>query len=428
MARELILPVLTTNLKEARIAKWIKAEGEAFKAGDTLAEVETDKALMDMEAEEDGVLGKIIVSNGQYAQVGQAIAILLQEGEALNDIEAALNNGEVDIVATKIKIEAEPANNVNNAANAPMEVKSRIIASPIARRLAAQAGVDLAGLSGSGPKGRIVKIDVERAKVQGLPKDPMADLTGNNAQLDKVSKPQESELRDLTGIGSYRAISHSPMRHIIADRLTMSKTTIPHFYLHAQICVDELLELRESINLKQEADERISLNDFVIKAVAKAFHKMPETNVIWTQDALLQLQDVDIAFAVATDGGLITPIIRKADDLSLGAIAVKSKELAQKARHGQLKPEDYQGGGVSISNLGMFGVEAFEAIINPPQSCIFAIGSVVKKPIERDDEIVLAKIMSCSLSVDHRAIDGALTAKLLATFKQLLENPMKLLV
>ncbi|MCX8999363.1 pyruvate dehydrogenase complex dihydrolipoamide acetyltransferase [Rhizobiaceae bacterium BDR2-2] len=417
MPIEVVLPALSAGMEEAVIARWLKAEGDAVKKGDLLAEIETDKATMELEAEADGTVGRLFVDNGARAEVNQVIAVLLKDGEDA----AALAVAPVLQAAPAVAEEQAP---VHPLAGAPVgaggDVRHR--ASPLARRLAAERGVSLEGLAGSGPKGRIVRIDVERAAASVRP-------VAAEAVPAPATPPAPASAKGIPpGIGPYEAVPHTSMRRTIARRLLEAKQTVPHFYLNADCDIDALLALRARINEKRDASERISVNDFIIRACALALRKVPDANAVWTEDAILKLQDIDIAVAVATDGGLITPLIRQADRKSLGAISAEMKALAARARENRLKPEEYQGGGFSLSNLGMYGTKSFSAIINPPQSAILAVGAGERRPVERNGELAFATLMSVTLSVDHRSVDGALGAQLLAAFKMAIEDPMNLIV
>ncbi len=408
MPKEIILPSLSAGMEDAVIANWLKAEGEVVKAGETLAEVETDKATMEFESDADGVMGKIITPAGERADVNAVIAVLLLEGEDASVLDGYAPGGTAPAETVDAPVEALKV----GAASAPKS-SDKIAASPLARRMAAQKDVDLSGLAGSGPRGRIVRIDVERA-VEAVAVAPMA--------APVATAP------NLAGLGDYEAIPHTSMRRTIARRLLESKTTVPHFYLEADCDIEVLMALRAQINEGREKADRISVNDFIVKAVANALAKVPAANAIWTDEAVLQLKSIDISVAVATEGGLITPVLRNADQKSLGALSSEMKALAAKAREGRLAPEEYQGGGFSLSNLGMYGVKRFSAIINPPQSCILAVGAADRRPIGRGDQIVLAPVMSVTLSVDHRTVDGAVGAQWLAAFKEGIESPANLLV
>ena len=353
---------------------------------------------MELEAEADGILGRIDIADGQRANVGQVIAVVLADGETLPVAGAS----RAATAAT---------------AAAPLSTGRKHAASPLARRLAAEAGLDLQGVTGSGPRGRIVKLDVQRL---------LAATPAPVAAPAPAVQPQPQAVPP--GIGPHEARPLSNMRRTIARRLVEAKTSIPHFYLSVDCELDALLALRAQVNEGRDKAERISINDFVIKAAARALRKVPAANVIWNGDEILQLSDIDISVAVATDGGLITPILRGADRMSLGTLSAEMKALAARAHQGELRPEEYQGGGFSVSNLGMYGIQTFSAIINPPQSCILAVGASLRRPVGRGDQIVLADVMSVTLSVDHRSVDGALGAQVLAAFKNNIENPMSLLI
>ncbi|TWI29965.1 dihydrolipoamide acetyltransferase family protein [Paracoccus sulfuroxidans] len=408
MAIDIILPSLSAGMEDAVIAKWLVAAGDPIRKGQPIAEVETDKATMELEAEADGILGRIAIADGQRADVGQIIATVLAEGESL----PAAGASSPAPAAPPAAVAAGPATPATAATTAPKGERKHA-ASPLARRLAAEAGLDLQGVTGSGPRGRIVKLDVER--LLAAPVTPPAM---------PAAQPQATP----PGIGPHEALPLSNMRRTIARRLVEAKTSIPHFYLSVDCELDALLALRAQVNEGGDKSPRISINDFVIKAAARALRLHPAANVIWNGDEILQLADVDISVAVATEGGLITPILRGADRMSLGTLSAEMKALAARAHQGKLRPEEYQGGGFSVSNLGMYGVKTFSAIINPPQSCILAVGASERRPVGRDDQIVLADVMSVTLSVDHRSVDGALGAQVLAAFKDGIENPMSLLL
>lgn len=416
MSIEIVLTALSAGMEEAKISRWLKVEGDNVSKGDVLAEIETDKATMELEAESDGKVGKIFVADGETAKVGSVIAVLLEKGEDVASITPPAEQSDKGNAG----IEKQPISSVATplAPTAEKTAVSSVKASPLAKRLARQYGIELSGLRGSGPKGRIVRIDVERART----------TPQNNADQSKNVQTKTGGETALVGLGNYTAIAHSTMRRVIARRLTESKTTVPHFYLNRELLIDDLLALRQQLNEKSDGSYKISVNDLVIKAAAKALQMVPHANVIWTEDAMLQFEDVDISVAVATEGGLITPVIRQADRLGIGAISSSMKVLAQKAREGRLMPNEYQGGAFCISNLGMYGVDSFSAIVNPPQSAILAVGAARKKPVEKNDTVQLGQVMSCTLSVDHRALDGALAAELLAAFATTIENPMSLLI
>lgn len=412
MAIEIILPSLSAGMEDAVIAKWLVKPGDSVTKGQLLAEVETDKATMELEAEADGIVGQLRVEDGKRADVGQVIAVLLAEGEALPAPAAAqpAPAGAVPVVASDDALPGERKHS----------------ASPLARRMATAAGVSLEGVAGSGPKGRIVKIDVERLIAAGPAPAPVPVPAPAASPAPVAGTGSAAPVP--VGIGPYEVKPLSNMRRVIARRLVEAKQTVPHFYLSVDCELDALLALRAQINDGREKAAKISVNDFVIKASALALRKVPAANVVWNGDEILQLAEVDISVAVATEGGLLTPILRSADRMSLGTLSAEMKSLAARARDGKLKPEEYQGGGFSVSNLGMYGVKTFSAIINPPQSCILAVGAGERRPVGRGDQIVLADVMSVTLSVDHRSVDGALGAQVLAAFKEGIENPMSLLL
>lgn len=423
MSVNIVLTALSVGMKDAVISRWLKKEGEMVNKGEPLVDVETDKATLEIEAPDDGRLARIYVADGTKAKVGDTLAVFLLEDENEDSLLKTESSGpKIDSpgAATELNGGKEGQQigqkTMPVAASIVEENKTpHISASPLARRLARSYNIDLSQLKGTGPKGRIVKIDVEKTR-------------------DNLSKSQNFTTDKMTdniivaGLVNYTRIPHSTMRKVIAARLTEAKTTIPHFYLSRKCEMDNLLKLRQEINDRAKGAYRISVNDFVIKAAAAALKTVKDANVIWTDDALLKLHDIDVSVAVAVDGGLITPVIRKADKLTLTTISDEMKTLSAKAKEGRLTPAQYQGGSFSISNLGMYGVDSFSAIINPPQSSILAVGKIRKIPVEKDDTVVLRQIMTCNLSLDHRAIDGALGSKLLAAIVEGLENPMSLII
>lgn len=427
MPIEIVLPALSAGMTDAVIARWLKAEGDIVAKGELIAEIETDKATMEIEAVCDGRIGKLLVKNGARAEVNQIIAVLLGEREDAAAI-ALPRRGPATPPATAKPAETEPATaaaleSVADTSTTKLDAGARRKASPLARRLATAQGISLDRISGSGPRGRIVSIDIERAATSAATRLQAA----SEAREIPPAPPQPSNGIQV-GIGEYESIPHSSMRRTIARRLVEAKTTVPHFYLNLDCDIDALLALRSRINETREAVERISVNDFVIRAAAVALRKVPDANAIWTDQAMLRLSEVDISVAVATDGGLITPIIRKADEKSLGTISAEMKSLAARARESRLKPEEFQGGGFSISNLGMYGIKSFSAIVNPPQGAILAVGAGDRRPVERNGELAFATLMTLTLSIDHRAVDGALGARLLGAIKSAIEEPMSLLV
>ncbi|CAM5779376.1 pyruvate dehydrogenase complex dihydrolipoamide acetyltransferase [Castellaniella caeni] len=436
MAVLLQMPEVAANMESATIVAWSKAEGDPVAVGDCLAEIETDKAVIEFNAESDGVLGKILVSAGQAAAVAAPIAVLLAPGET--DADAAALMGQVrDAAAAQVAAppSAQAAGaGVSPAAGAAASVSAasladaqqgRVFASPLARRLAADAGLALQGLPGSGPHGRIVRRDVQAALQQ--PRVPVATAAVGAASVGaaaQVACAAPAAGADEAGVTRF---PHTAMRRTIARRLLESKTTVPHFYLRADCRMDELLALRQRINAS--VAQRISVNDLIVKAAAVALAELPQMNVSWTDDALLQYDAVDVSVAVATESGLITPIVRQADQKALSAISTDIADLAARAREGRLQPQEYQGGSFTVSNLGMHGVTEFAAIINPPQAAILAVGATEKRAIvDSEEQIFVASMMTVTLSVDHRAIDGALAARWLKVFKRLIEAPMSILI
>lgn len=426
MPVKVLMPALSPTMTEGTLAKWHVKEGDTVESGDVIAEIETDKATMEVEAVDEGKIGKILVAEGsEGVAVNTTIALLLEEGEDASALEGADTSA-----ATTGPAEAAPAPAAEQAAAspapaAPVAGGDRVKASPLARRIAANEGVDLASVTGSGPRGRVVKRDVEAA----LSAKPATDGAAAQAAPAAASAPAVSGWNpDLTGLPEYEEIPNSGMRKTIARRLSESKQQVPHFYLTVDCELDNLLATRKQLNEKAGEGVKISVNDFVIRAVSLALKKVPAANSIWTDKATLQCKQQDISVAVAIDGGLITPVVRDAGSKGLAEISGEMKALAAKARDGKLMPEDYQGGTFSVSNLGMFGVKEFSAIINPPQGCILAVGAGEQRPVVKDGALAIATVMSCTLSVDHRAVDGAVGAQFLAEFKKLIEDPLSMLL
>ncbi|KXV63827.1 pyruvate dehydrogenase complex dihydrolipoamide acetyltransferase [Gluconobacter oxydans] len=409
MATDILMPALSPTMTEGKLARWLKAEGDTVSAGDVIAEIETDKATMEVEAVDEGILGRILIQEGaEGIPVNTPIAVLVEDGEAVP--EASSTQAPAAPTA-----EAAPAVSTGTApAKAPAEEKGeRIFVSPLARRMARERGIALDALTGSGPNGRILKRDVEK----GVTAPKTAPKAAPSAT--PVAASEET----------VRRVPNSTMRKVIARRLTESKTQVPHFYVSVDIELDALLELRSKLNATaQENSFKISVNDMMIKAVALALKKVPGVNVQFTDAETLHFENVDISMAVSVPDGLITPIIRNADRKSLRQISVEAKDLAKRARAGKLKPEEFQGGTFSISNMGMFGVREFAAIINPPQAGILAIASGEKRAVVRGSEIAVATVMTATLSVDHRAVDGALGAEWLNALRDIVQNPYTLVV
>ena len=439
MPTEILMPALSPTMEEGTLAKWLVKEGDTVSSGDLIAEIETDKATMEFEAVDEGVVGKILIAEGtENVKVNTVIAVLLEEGESADDIGATSAPAPEAAPAADADGEAAPAAVEAPAAPAPAApVKAdggRIFASPLARRIAAQKGLDLSQISGSGPHGRIVKADVEGASAQPaavaapaaaapapVAAAPAAPAAPTGPSADMVARMYEGR--------EYEEIQLDGMRKTIAARLGEAKQTIPHFYLRRDIKLDALLKFRAQLNKQLEGrGVKLSVNDFIIKAVANALQQVPACNAVWAGDRVLQLKPSDVAVAVAIEGGLFTPVLQDADMKSLSALSTEMKDLAARARDRKLAPHEYQGGSFAISNLGMFGIDNFDAIVNPPHAGILAVGSGVKKPVVGDDgELTVATVMSVTMSVDHRVIDGALGAELLKAIVDNLENPMVML-
>ena len=427
------MPALSPTMTEGTLAKWIMKEGDAVQSGDMLAEIETDKATMEVEAIDDGVLAKILVPEGTEGVVVNApIAVLLEDGEDASDIQEAVDAASSALApAATAKAPADddpaPAPHAPVTPEAtlapPADGGSRILASPLAKRMATQAGLDLVLISGSGPRGRIVKSDIEAVIAAGGTQASAAAPTPKAA----VPAPVPTAVPVAPG-DQFELEKLSSMRKVIARRMTESKQQAPHFYLTVDCELDALLALRKELNDKADGAYKLSINDLVIKAAAVALMKVPDANAGYSEDGIRRYKNADISVAVATDKGLITPIIRNANGKGLAAISIEMKELAQKANDGKLMPEEYQGGSFSISNLGMFGVKQFDAVINMPQGCILAVGAGEQRPVVKDGALAIATVMSVTISVDHRAVDGAVGAQFLGAFKSLIQDPMTMLL
>ena len=418
-------------MTEGKLAKWIKGEGEAIESGDVIAEIETDKATMEIEAIDDGVLGKILIAEGtDGVPVNQVIGLILEEGEdasALNDAATAppLTSSAELTPTVEPTAAAEPSQSATPTPRLT-EPKSRVFASPLARRMAKQSGLDISAVAGSGPHGRIVNRDIEAAITGGAPSPTTA-----RPSTAPILAPLTLADGNLAGLPPYREVANSSMRKVVARRLSESKQQVPHFYLTVDCEIDKLLALRKELNDQSpdgDSAYKLSVNDLVIRAAAMALMKVPAANAMWTEEAILEFERADISVAVAIKGGLITPVVRNANGKGLLEISNEVKELAAKARDGSLMPEAYQGGTFTISNLGMYGIKQFEAIINPPQGAILAVGAGQQRPVVKDGALAIATVMSCSLSVDHRVVDGAIGAEFLAAFKLLIEAPITMLL
>ena len=414
------MPALSPTMEEGTLAKWLVKEGDTVESGDVMAEIETDKATMEFEAVDEGVIGKIIVPEGSTGiKVNEIIAILLEDGEDSSDIET--NDAEnkqdvVDIIKNDEKIPVVKSEKTGLSSS-----KERIFATPLARRIAKSTNVDLANIKGSGPYGRIVKADVQSNNVNASEKTPITQITSSVTSETIKTMYKDREFSEIPLDG---------MRKVIANRLTEAKQTIPHFYLRKSVNLDKLLIVRSEMNTGLiDQGIKISVNDFIIKASSLALQDIPQANVVWAQDRILQMTSSDVAVAVSVEGGLYTPVIFDSEKKTLSSLSLEIKDLASRARDKKLLPNEYQGGSFAISNLGMMGIENFDAVINPPHGSILAVGAGTKKPIVKEDgTISVATVMSLTLSVDHRAIDGALGAEFLAQITNYLENPLSMLV
>jgi pyruvate dehydrogenase E2 component (dihydrolipoamide acetyltransferase) len=463
MPVNILMPALSPTMEKGNLAKWLKKEGDAVKTGDVIAEIETDKATMEYEAIEDGTLAKIVVPEGTNdVPVNQLIAVLAQEGEDVKaTAAAAAKAGPAAKAPSAAQATAKPAqpaaSSIAKEAKAPpppaaprapspqrgdgggegartdSHAPNRVFSSPLARRLAKEAGLDIGRVQGSGPHGRIVARDVAAAREGRGLRAPSAAAAGGPAPMIAPAMTDQ-QVRALYEDGSYEVVPHDGMRRTIAARLTASVQTIPHFYLTVDCDIGKLLQAREEINDAAPKDKdgkpayKLSVNDFVIKALALALQRVPDANVSWTEGGMLKHKHADIGVAVAMPNGLITPIVRNAETKSLSVISNEMRELAVRARDRKLKPHEYQGGTTAVSNLGMYGIKDFTAVINPPHATILAVGAGEERAVVRNGTIEAAHIMSVTMSCDHRAVDGALGAVLIGAFKALIENPVMMLV
>lgn len=452
MAIKITMPALSPTMEEGNLAKWLVKEGDKVSAGDVIAEIETDKATMEVEAVDEGIVAKIVVPAGtEGVKVNSLIAVLADEGEDVAEAAKAAS-GDAPAAAPKAETAPAPASApaaapvaaapaaapapVAASAPAPAAKGERLFASPLARRVAKDAGVELAAVSGTGPHGRIIRKDVEAAIASGV-KTAAKPAASAAAPQAAVSGASDEATLKMFEEGSYELVPHDGMRKTIARRLMESKLTVPHFYLTIDCELDALLALRSQLNasapvIKTEKGEvpayKLSVNDLVIKATALALRDVPEANVSWTDAGMVKHKHADVGVAVSIPGGLITPIVRGAETKALSAISNEMKDLAKRARDRKLKPSEYQGGTTSVSNLGMFGVKDFAAIINPPHATIFAVGAGEQRAVVKNGELAVATVMSVTLSTDHRAVDGALAAELAKVFKTYIENPLSMLV
>ncbi len=415
MPIEILMPALSPTMKEGNLAKWVKKEGDKIKAGEVIAEIETDKATMEVEAVDEGILGKILVAEGtENVAINSCIALILEDGEdkkvLTNYVTKSNDAPKVEAKKEEVKAVAAPTSAQQNQSSASFYLNVK--ASPLAKRIAKEEGLSIAQITGTGPHGRVIKDDV------------LEFLTIGGAKSGAVRRnPQE-----------FRAVKNNNMRKVIARRLLESKQNVPHFYLSCELNINKLQELRAALNEVAEHDAngnpvyKISVNDLIIKATAMSLKKVPEANCSWTDEAVMIYNNVDISMAVAIEGGLITPIIKNADQKTIQAISIEAKQLAKKARDGKLQPEEFQGGSFSISNLGMFGIDNFAAIVNPPQSCILAVARAVEKPIVEHGQIKTAHMMNVTLSSDHRSVDGAVGAEFLKALRRYIEHPILMIL
>ena len=438
MPIEILMPALSPTMEEGTLAKWLVKEGDTVSSGDIIAEIETDKATMEFEAVDEGTIGKIIVPEGsEGVKVNALIAVLLEDGEEASDaVPSSASADDAGDKAAATAVSAEPATPTAERSATPAPAApaasdgTRIFASPLARRIAADQGLDLSALRGSGPHGRIVKADVLAAGDAPAKPAPTAGPAVSAATPAPAPSVSADAIAKIYADREFTEIPLDGMRKTIAARLTEAKQTIPHFYLRRDIKIDNLLSFRRQLNKQLEArGVKLSVNDFIIKACALALQTVPAANAVWAGDRVLQLTPSDVAVAVAIEGGLFTPVLKDAEQKSLSTLSAEMKDLATRARSKKLAPHEYQGGSFAISNLGMFGIDNFDAVINPPHGAILAVGAGVKKPvIDEDGQVSVATVMSVTLSVDHRVIDGALGAELLQAIVDNLENPMGMLV
>ncbi|KQQ31681.1 branched-chain alpha-keto acid dehydrogenase subunit E2 [Methylobacterium sp. Leaf123] len=465
MPINVLMPALSPTMEKGNLAKWLKKEGDAIKSGDVIAEIETDKATMEVEAVDEGVLAKILVAEGTAdVPVNELIALIAEEGEDPGSVQAPKGGAEAKTApvepkgtpdqnaapdgahASYARVDQAPEGAKPSGAAQPAGSGDRVFASPLARRIAKQEGVDLSAVKGSGPHGRVIQRDVQAAIEGGTAKaGAAAKPEAKSAPVPEKAAPKAAggsapaglSLDQVKGFyekGSFEEVPLDGMRKTIAKRLTEAMQVAPHFYLTVDCELDALMKLRETLNGSAGKDKdgkplfKLSVNDFVIKAMGLALTRVPAANAVWAEDRILRFKHAEVGVAVAIDGGLFTPVIRKADQKTLSAISNEMKDFAGRARAKKLKPEEYQGGVTSVSNLGMFGIKHFTAVINPPQSSILAVGAGEKRVVVKDGQPTVAQVMTATLSCDHRVLDGALGAELIAAFKGLIENPMGMLV
>ncbi len=425
MATQILMPALSPTMTEGTLTKWLVKEGDVIKAGDVIAEIETDKATMEVEAVDEGILSRILVPGGtENVAVNTPIGLITEEGEAASSAAAPAPKAVATPAAPQAAVApAAPAASPAAVSAPPVSHGERVFATPLARRIARDKGLDLAQVQGSGPHGRIVKADVEAAR----PQAPAAAVPSGRTGAAVITPPVPST-PFAPGSAEFTAIPNDGMRRTVARRLSEAKATIPHYYLTVDCEIDNLLAMRKTLNEQVGGGTKISVNDMIVKALALALVKVPAANASWTDEAILRYAHADIAVAVAVEGGLITPIVRAAEVKGLATIAGETRDLAERARSRKLKPEEYQGGTFTVSNLGMFGVRQFAAVINPPHGGILAIGAGEQRPVVKNGALAVATVMTVTLSADHRVIDGAVGAGLLAAFKRLIEEPLTMLL
>lgn len=448
MSINILMPALSPTMEKGNLAKWVKKEGDTVKPGDVIAEIETDKATMEVEAIDEGVLAKILVPEGTSdVPVNQLIAVMAEDGEDVKSIAASAGQGAApaQAAAPAAKADTQAAAPVALAPATPISANTgKLFASPLAKRLAKMNGIDLTGVAGSGPRGRIVERDVRAIMTGAAPQVTAPAAASASAPAPKpaaapataqalASGQSMEQVKALFEPGSYEEITLDGMRKTVAKRLVESKQTVPHFYLAVDVELNDLMALREQVNASAPKDGdgkptyKISVNDFVIKALALALQRVPAANAVWAEDRILKFKHSDVGVAVAIEGGLFTPIVRKAETKTLSVISNEMRDMATRARNRRLRPEEYQGGTTAVSNLGMFGIKNFSAVINPPHATILAVGAGEERVVVKKGQPTVVNAMTVTLSCDHRVVDGAVGAELLSAFKTLIEHPMTML-
>ncbi len=449
MPINILMPALSPTMEKGNLAKWVKKEGDKVKPGDVIAEIETDKATMEIEAIDEGILAKIFVAEGSHdVPVNQLIAVMAEEGEDMKSVaESAGQGASAPATAPKAEASAAPVASAALAPASPISANTgKVFASPLAKRLAKMNGIDLSGVQGSGPRGRIIERDVRAIMSGAAPKpatpatagatpaaQPIAASAAATTAAALASGPNFEQVKAMFEPGSYEEINLDGMRKTVAKRLMESKQTVPHFYLSIDVELDALMALREQVNNSAPKDGdgkptyKISVNDFVIKALALGLQRVPAANAVWAEDRILKFKHSDVGVAVAVEGGLFTPLVRKAETKTLSVISNEMRDMATRARNRRLRPEEYTGGTTAVSNLGMFGIKNFSAVINPPHATILAVGASEDRVVVKKGQPTVVKAMTVTLSCDHRVVDGAVGASLLSAFKNLIENPMTMM-